>query len=196
MGIVMFEQIIGLVVGLLTISEPTLVNGVTHYGGGNDKVLFHSNQGGIWLRPQSQWPVIQAPTFGPAPSHLPLQWGWASVPPQTLPYNPIYFLNLAMPFPRVPHFKLRPYPVQVPSPHYPPRFPSWHPQRPYPPRPGHPEKPPNKQVHLKKEGEDCGSCFCPPTFSAGECVKGLYCDMSRQNRIPDLPGICRPTGIS
>ena len=44
---------------------------------------------------------------------------------------------------------------------------------------------------LKKEGESCGSCFCPPTFTAGECEHGLKCDLSIQEQIPDAPGICR-----
>ena len=148
----MFEQIIGFVVGLLTISEPKLVICISHYGGGNGKFLpfFHSNQASIWLRPQYQWPVIQANAFASAPlqPHPNLQWGWPSLPPQTLPYNPINFLNLAFQLPRVPYFKLGPYPDQVISPHYPARFPSWHPQRPYPPRPGLPEKPPNNQGKL------------------------------------------------
>merc|ERR1712038_996795 len=46
----------------------------------------------------------------------------------------------------------------------------------------------------KGEGEDCGSCYCPPTFSAGECAPGLYCDTSIQSQIPDAPGTCRSTG--
>ena len=44
---------------------------------------------------------------------------------------------------------------------------------------------------LKKEGENCGSCFCPPTFTAGECEPGLKCDLSIQEAIPDAPGVCR-----
>merc|ERR1711884_826023 len=47
---------------------------------------------------------------------------------------------------------------------------------------------------LKREGEECGSCYCPPTFSAGECAPGLYCDTSIQSQIPDAPGTCRSTG--
>merc|ERR1711915_246425 len=42
---------------------------------------------------------------------------------------------------------------------------------------------------LKKEGEDCGSCYCPPTFSAGKCGPGLSC--VRNENIPDLPGTCQ-----
>ena len=49
-------------------------------------------------------------------------------------------------------------------------------------------------VPLKKKGEDCGSCFCPPKFFAGECAQGLFCDTSIQKQIPDLPGICRQAG--
>ena len=60
----------------------------------------------------------------------------------------------------------------------------------------------------KGEGEDCGSCFCPPTFSAGECAPGLYCDTTIQTTIQstwedpvrplvrlsgDSPGTCKPT---
>ena len=44
---------------------------------------------------------------------------------------------------------------------------------------------------LKKEGESCGSCFCPPKFTAGECDTGLKCDRSAQKFLPDAPGICR-----
>merc|ERR1711990_398450 len=50
------------------------------------------------------------------------------------------------------------------------------------------------QRPLKREGEECGSCYCPPTFSAGECAPGLYCDTSIQSQIPDAPGTCRSTG--
>merc|ERR1712226_1478812 len=45
--------------------------------------------------------------------------------------------------------------------------------------------------NLKGEGEDCGACFCPPTFSAGECEPDLFCDTSIQDQIPDAPGTCR-----
>merc|ERR1712157_96979 len=47
---------------------------------------------------------------------------------------------------------------------------------------------------LKREGEECGSCYCPPSFSAGDCAPGLYCDTSIQSQIPDAPGTCRSTG--
>ena len=46
---------------------------------------------------------------------------------------------------------------------------------------------------LKQEGEDCGPCWCPPKFNAGECAPGLYCDLSIQYILPDKPGKCRPT---
>ena len=45
--------------------------------------------------------------------------------------------------------------------------------------------------NLKGEGESCGPCLCPPTFSAGECKPGLVCDTSIQDEIPDAPGTCR-----
>ena len=44
----------------------------------------------------------------------------------------------------------------------------------------------------QREGESCGSCFCPPTFTAGECEEGLTC--VRDPMIPDLPGKCTKTG--
>ena len=45
----------------------------------------------------------------------------------------------------------------------------------------------------KKEGESCGSCFCPPTYLAGECEEGLTC--VHDETIADLPGICQNKGI-
>jgi len=50
---------------------------------------------------------------------------------------------------------------------------------------------PIRKGALKKEGEDCGPCNCPPTFTAGECDKGLKCDFSAQKILPDTPGICK-----
>ena len=41
---------------------------------------------------------------------------------------------------------------------------------------------------LKEEGQSCGSCFCPPNFSAGECGPGLEC--IHDPRVSDLPGKC------
>eukprot|EP00091_Calanus_sinicus_P011012 TRINITY_DN2512_c0_g1_i2.p1 TRINITY_DN2512_c0_g1~~TRINITY_DN2512_c0_g1_i2.p1 ORF type:complete len:234 (-),score=53.52 TRINITY_DN2512_c0_g1_i2:61-705(-) len=41
----------------------------------------------------------------------------------------------------------------------------------------------------QKEGESCGSCFCPPSFTAGECEAGLTC--IKDAMIPDLPGTCQ-----
>merc|ERR1712106_85152 len=43
----------------------------------------------------------------------------------------------------------------------------------------------------QQEGESCGSCFCPPAFTAGECEEGLTC--VRDPMIPDLPGTCTKT---
>ena len=37
-------------------------------------------------------------------------------------------------------------------------------------------------------GEPCGSCFCPPTYTAGTCAKGLSC--KHDPRIADAPGRC------
>ena len=44
----------------------------------------------------------------------------------------------------------------------------------------------------KKEGESCGSCMCPPTFSAGECEEGLTC--VHDELIADAPGVCTRKG--
>ena len=38
------------------------------------------------------------------------------------------------------------------------------------PKPGSPIKTKPKQL-----GEACGSCNCPPTYTAGECEEGLDC---------------------
>jgi len=46
---------------------------------------------------------------------------------------------------------------------------------------------------LKQEGESCGSCFCPPTYTAGSCAPGLEC--KRDPRIPDSPGKCARPGF-
>ena len=46
---------------------------------------------------------------------------------------------------------------------------------------------------LKSEGEDCGSCFCPPTYTAGKCGPGLEC--IHNERIPDLAGKCVSIGM-
>merc|ERR1712123_29843 len=43
----------------------------------------------------------------------------------------------------------------------------------------------------QQEGESCGSCFCPPAFTAGECEEGLTCVSDPM--IPDLPGTCTKT---
>ena len=37
-------------------------------------------------------------------------------------------------------------------------------------------------------GEPCGSCYCPPTYTAGNCAKGLTC--KHDPRIADAPGEC------
>ena len=143
----MFKKIIGFVIGLLRISEPKLVNGASRYGGGNIKFLplFHSNQAGIWLRPEYQQRVTQAPPFTaaqlqphPSPQCRPL------FQPKPLVFNPIYFLYLDINFPRLPYFKPRPDLDQVPSPYYPAIFPSWHPLT----LPCHQEKSQNKQGNL------------------------------------------------
>lgn len=41
---------------------------------------------------------------------------------------------------------------------------------------------------LKQLGEDCGSCYCPPTYDAGTCAQGLKC--VHDPRIADAPGRC------
>ena len=46
---------------------------------------------------------------------------------------------------------------------------------------------------LKKEGESCGSCYCPPTWTAGDCAPGLECKYNRMNL--DAPGKCILPGI-
>merc|ERR1711892_425632 len=50
------------------------------------------------------------------------------------------------------------------------------------------DKPPTEAPAGQQEGESCGSCFCPPAFTAGECEEGLTC--VRDPMIPDLPGKC------
>ena len=42
-------------------------------------------------------------------------------------------------------------------------------------------------------GEPCGSCFCPPLFTMGECADGLEC--VHNNQLVDLPGTCVEPGI-
>ena len=51
------------------------------------------------------------------------------------------------------------------------------------PKPGSPIKPKPKQL-----GESCGSCNCPPTYTAGECEEGLDC--VHNPMIADAPGKC------
>eukprot|EP00092_Neocalanus_flemingeri_P011792 GFUD01012715.1.p1 GENE.GFUD01012715.1~~GFUD01012715.1.p1 ORF type:complete len:422 (+),score=81.87 GFUD01012715.1:188-1453(+) len=46
----------------------------------------------------------------------------------------------------------------------------------------------------KTEGESCGYCLCPPTYSAGECEEGLTC--VHDPNIADAPGICEKKGVS
>ena len=41
---------------------------------------------------------------------------------------------------------------------------------------------------LKKEGENCGHCYCPPTYTAGNCAPGLVC--KHNSKIPDAAGVC------
>jgi len=45
-----------------------------------------------------------------------------------------------------------------------------------------------KCKELREEGETCGSCFCPPTYTAGDCEDGLTC--VHNPMIPDAPGRC------
>ena len=45
---------------------------------------------------------------------------------------------------------------------------------------------------LKQEGEDCGDCYCPPTYTAGTCAPGLKCKYD--DTIPDLAGTCVRSG--
>ena len=51
------------------------------------------------------------------------------------------------------------------------------------PKPG-----PTIKTKPKKLGESCGSCNCPPTFTAGECEEGLEC--VHHPMIADAPGKC------
>ena len=51
-----------------------------------------------------------------------------------------------------------------------------------------------RSAALKQEGERCGSCYCPPTYTAGECAPGLEC--KHDPMISDAPGKCvRPNAI-
>ena len=45
---------------------------------------------------------------------------------------------------------------------------------------------------LNKEGEPCGACMCPPTYSAGECERHLEC--VGNGGIDDAPGRCMVPG--
>ena len=47
---------------------------------------------------------------------------------------------------------------------------------------------------LKQEGEECGSCFCPPTYNAGNCAPGLECKHLHRDT-PDAPGTCVRPGV-
>ena len=44
------------------------------------------------------------------------------------------------------------------------------------------------------DGESCGSCFCPPTYTFGVCGPGLKC--VKNPLLPDAAGKCRPIGDS
>ena len=55
------------------------------------------------------------------------------------------------------------------------------------PKPGSPIKTKPKQL-----GESCGSCNCPPTYTAGECEEGLDC--VHHPMIADAPGKCIDRG--
>jgi len=37
-------------------------------------------------------------------------------------------------------------------------------------------------------GDSCGSCYCPPTYTLGNCAKGLICQHNAL--LQDAPGIC------
>ena len=43
----------------------------------------------------------------------------------------------------------------------------------------------------QQEGEECGSCYCPPDYTAGVCGEGLTC--VKESSYEDLPGVCRRT---
>jgi secreted trypsin-like serine protease len=49
-------------------------------------------------------------------------------------------------------------------------------------------KKPDCEEPLKQEGESCGSCMCPPTYTAGTCEPGLEC--IKNPLIADAPGVC------
>ena len=44
----------------------------------------------------------------------------------------------------------------------------------------------------RKLGEPCGSCFCPPTYTEGDCEPGLEC--KHDKRLADAPGRCVEQG--
>jgi len=50
------------------------------------------------------------------------------------------------------------------------------------------------EVVLKKEGEDCGYCYCPPDYWAGTCEEGLFC--KRDPNIADIAGTCTVEGMN
>ena len=45
---------------------------------------------------------------------------------------------------------------------------------------------------FNKEGEPCGSCMCPPTYTAGQCERHLEC--VRDPTLADAPGKCMVPG--
>ena len=47
-------------------------------------------------------------------------------------------------------------------------------------------------VTLRKLGESCGSCLCPPTYTMGECDQFGEC--VHNPMIADAPGICMEPG--
>ena len=49
------------------------------------------------------------------------------------------------------------------------------------------------EIALKQEGESCGDCMCPPTFTAGDCAPGLEC--KHDPMIADAAGRCIRPGI-
>ena len=50
----------------------------------------------------------------------------------------------------------------------------------------------NDIERLNKEGEPCGACMCPPTYTVGECEQHLEC--VHNPIIADAPGRCMVPG--
>jgi len=47
----------------------------------------------------------------------------------------------------------------------------------------------NRTSTVRQEGEECGSCYCPPTYKLGDCAEGLTC--VKDPNVADGPGICK-----